>query len=188
MRKLILFMHVSIDGYVAGPTGQMDFVQVNDEMFEYAGRQTEEADLALYGRVTYEMMDAYWPTAADGPGATKHDIQHSAWYNSVEKLVASRTMSDPSKPRTRFVSEDIEAEIAELKNRPGKNIVMFGSPGLAKSMMMANLIDEYWLFVNPVIRGDGNPLFRAGLPQINLTLTTSKVYDSGLTMLHYTRQ
>ena len=188
MRKLILFMHVSIDGYVTGPTGEMDFVQVDDQMFEYAGKQTDEADVALYGRVTYQMMDDYWPNAGEGPDATKHDKQHSTWYNSVEKVVASRTLSDPSKPRTRFIANDIEKEISDMKARPGKNIVMFGSPGLAKSMMRADLIDEYWLFVNPVIRGEGNALFQAGLPKIDLKLKHSEVFPSGVNLLQYTRE
>jgi dihydrofolate reductase len=188
MRKLILFMHVSIDGYVTGPTGAMDFVQVDDQMFEYAGKQTEEANIALYGRVTYQMMDDYWPNAGDQPGASKHDIEHSAWYNSVEKLVASRTLTNTSKPLTRIIGDNIETEIRDLKSRPGKNIVMFGSPGLAKTMMRADLIDEYWLFVNPIIRGDGNALFEPGLPQIKLTLTKSELFPSGVVMLHYTRQ
>jgi dihydrofolate reductase len=187
MRKLILFMHVSLDGYVTGPTGQMDFVRVDDEMFEYAGMQTDEADIALYGRVTYQMMDAYWPNAGTEIGASKHDIQHSKWYNNVQKIVASRTMTDTSKPATRFINDNIEQEISELKSSPGKNIVMFGSPGLAKTMMEANLIDEYWLFVNPVIRGDGNALFKSGISQINLELKKTQAFGSGVVLLQYTR-
>src|SRR5438093_8619734 len=92
VRKVVLFMHMSLDGFVAGPNGEMDWIIVNDEMFEYAGQRTREADTALYGRVTYEMMEGYWPTAADQPGATKHDIEHSRWYNQVLKVVVSRTM------------------------------------------------------------------------------------------------
>ncbi|HWJ28077.1 MAG TPA: dihydrofolate reductase family protein [Flavisolibacter sp.] len=87
MRKLVLFMHVSLDGYVAGPNGEMDWITVNEDIFDYAGRRTNEADTALYGRVTYQMMEGYWPTAADHPNASKHDIEHSAWYNKLEKLV-----------------------------------------------------------------------------------------------------
>ena len=99
-----------------------------------------------------------------------------------------RTLSDPSKQRTRFIANNIEKEISDMKTRPGKNIVMFGSPGLAKSMMRANLIDEYWLFVNPVIRGEGNALFQAGLPKIDLKLNHSELFPSGVNLLQYTRQ
>jgi dihydrofolate reductase len=97
-------------------------------------------------------------------------------------------MSGNSKPLTRFIGENIEKEISELKSRPGKNIVMFGSPGLAKSMIRAGLIDEFWLFVNPIIRGDGNALFEPGLPQTKLTLKKSESMPSGVTILHYIKQ
>jgi dihydrofolate reductase len=77
VRKLVLFMHTSLDGFVAGPNGEMDWISVDDEMFEYAGQRTREADTALYGRITWQMMESYWPTAADQPAASKHDIEHS---------------------------------------------------------------------------------------------------------------
>src|SRR5215831_10792062 len=94
MRRLVLFMHMTVDGFVAGPNGEMDWIHVDEEMFEYAGQQTDNADTALYGRKTFEMMDSYWPTAADQPSAAKHDIQHSQWYNRVEKIVVSRSLPD----------------------------------------------------------------------------------------------
>ncbi len=81
MRKLVLFMHTSLDGFTARPDVAMDWVHVEEEMFEAAGQRTREADTALYGRRTYELMQSYWPTAANQPNATKHDIEHAAWYN-----------------------------------------------------------------------------------------------------------
>src|SRR5690242_8430146 len=104
MRKLVLFMHVSLDGFVTGPNGEMDWIKVDDEIFDFAGQRTNESDLALYGRVTWQMMDAYWPTAADQPNASKHDIEHSAWYNQVEKIVVSRTMKGKQLPKTKIIS------------------------------------------------------------------------------------
>jgi dihydrofolate reductase len=89
VRRLVLFMHTSLDGFVAGPSGEMDWIDVNEEMFDYAGQRTREADTALYGRVTYQIMESYWPTAGDQPTATKHDIEHSKWYNSVAKVGAT---------------------------------------------------------------------------------------------------
>jgi dihydrofolate reductase len=74
MRKVILFMHTTLDGFVAGPNGEMDWINVDDEMFDFAGKQTNQADTALYGRVTFEMMNGYWPTAGEQPNASKHDI------------------------------------------------------------------------------------------------------------------
>src|ERR1700733_12050892 len=92
MRKLIFFMHTSLDGFVAGPNGEMNWINVNETMFDFIGTMTAQADTALYGRVTYEMMQGYWPTAGDKPGASKHDKEHSNWYNSVSKVVLSTTM------------------------------------------------------------------------------------------------
>src|SRR5437762_9000574 len=128
MRKLVSFMHISLDGFAAGPNGEMDWIHVDDEIFNYAGNQTDNADTAVYGRITYEMMNSYWPTAAEQPGATKHDIQHSNWYNNVEKIVLSRTLKN-AEANTRFIRENVPEEINKLKNRTGKNMIMFGSPG-----------------------------------------------------------
>jgi dihydrofolate reductase len=98
MRKIVVFMHTSLDGFVAGPNGEMDWITVDEEIFDYASGRTNESDTALYGRVTYQMMEAYWPTAADQPGATKHDKEHSAWYNKVLKVVLSKTMKNADLP------------------------------------------------------------------------------------------
>src|SRR5258708_39874849 len=96
MRKIVLLMHTSLDGFVAGPNGEMVWINVDAEIFDYAGQRTNEADKALYGRVTYQMMESYSPTAADQPGATKHDIEHSHWYNKAVKMALARTMKEAS--------------------------------------------------------------------------------------------
>ena len=80
MRNVVMFVHTSLDGFVAGPQGEMDWITVNDEIFYFVTHLTDETDMALYGRVTYEMMEGYWPTAGDQPNASKHDIEHSKWY------------------------------------------------------------------------------------------------------------
>jgi dihydrofolate reductase len=100
MRKIILSLHTTLDGFVAEPNGEMDWIKINNEIFDLVGNLTDEADTALYGRNTYEMMDSYWPTAADGPNATKHDVAHSKWYNQSEKVVLSRTMKGAEKSKT----------------------------------------------------------------------------------------
>ena len=94
MRKIISFMHISLDGFVAGPNGEMDWIKVNEEIFDHVGKRISQGDTSLYGRVTYEMMENYWPTAADKPTASNHDIQHSKWYKKVHKVVLSKTMND----------------------------------------------------------------------------------------------
>jgi dihydrofolate reductase len=154
-------------------------------MFEYAGQRTREADTALYGRVTYEMMESYWPTAAAQPGATKHDIEHSRWYNQVLKVVVSRTMKGARLANTMIVSDDLTGEIARLKQRAGRDVIIFGSPSVAHALMAENLIDDYWLFINPILLGQGIPLFKDIEKRAALTLVANHVFASGVVCLHY---
>jgi dihydrofolate reductase len=179
-------MHISIDGFTAGPNGEMDWIKFADELFDLVGTFTEEADTALYGRVTYQMMENYWPTAADKASATKHDREHSRWYRNVAKIVLSRTMRGISLENTTIISDNISDEINKLKHQDGKNILIFGSPGAVHSLMHFNLIDDFWLFVNPVILGQGIPLFSGIKEKIKLKLLATKEFACGVTGLHYT--
>ena len=180
-------MHVSLDGFVTGPKGEFNWVKVDDELFDFVGQRTNEADTALYGRVTYEMMDAYWPTAANVPNPTKHAIEHSAWYKKVEKIVMSRTLKGKQIPKTKIVSDNLTEEINQLKKNAGKEIIMFGSPSAGHSLAQANLIDEYWLFVNPILVGDGTPMFKGIKEKKELNLIKTHAFKSGVVCLHYER-
>ena len=185
MRNLVLFMHTSLDGLVAGPNGELDWINVDEEIFDYAEQRTQAADTALYGRVTYQMMEGYWPTAADQPNPTRHDIQHSRWYNQVAKVVLSRTMRGASLANTKIISDNLTDEILKLKGGAGREIVIFGSPSAAHSLMAAKLIDDYWLFVNPILLGAGIPLFKGLQDKTELTLINYHVFPSGVVCLHY---
>lgn len=187
MRKLVLFMHASLDGFVAGPNGEMDWITVDDDIFEFAGQRTNESDTALYGRVTFDMMDAYWPTAADQPNASRHDFEHSTWYNTVDKVVLSKTLQGKSFKNTKIITEHVAREIQLLKQTAGKEIIMFGSPSASHSLMQDNLIDEFWIFVNPILLGNGIPLFKGINQHINLRLLKTHAFASGVVCLHYER-
>ncbi len=187
MRKLVLFVHTSLDGFVGGPNGEMDWIHVDDEIFDYVGDYTDKADTALYGRATFEMMENYWPTAADEPDASKHDIRHSKWYNQVMKVVISETMRGRDSNKTKIISENIAAQINELKRQEGNDIIMFGSPGAAHSLMALNLIDEYWLFVNPILLKYGIPLFKNVASRTRLKLVNNVTFSSGVVCLRYER-
>jgi dihydrofolate reductase len=154
-------------------------------MFEYAGQRTNESDTALYGRVTYQMMEAYWPTAADQPNATKHDIEHGTWYNKVDKVILSKTMEGQQLPNTIIISDDIAFRIEALKQQAGKEIIIFGSPSASHTLMQHGLIDEFWLFVNPILIGQGIPLFKNIQQATELKLVTTAVFKSGVVCLHY---
>ena len=185
MRKIISFMHISLDGFVAGPNGEMDWIKVDEEIFDYVGKRISEGDTALYGRVTYQMMENYWPAAADKPAATRHDIEHSKWYNNVHKIVLSRTMKDANLINTTIISDNLTDRINEIKQQAGPDIAFFGSPTATHSLIQLNLIDGYWLFVNPIILGRGIPLFADIKDKIKLKLLTTRQFTCGVTELNY---
>lgn len=188
MKKIISFMHISLDGFVAGPNGELDWVKIDEEIFDHVGQRISKGDTALYGRVTYEMMESYWPTAGNKPSATRHDIEHAGWYNKVHKVVLSKTMGDIGLANTKIISDNIADGINEVKQSSSdsiEDILLFGSPTATHSLMRLNLIDGYWLFVNPVILGRGIPLFEGVNDKIKLQLLTTRPFASGVTELNY---
>ncbi len=185
MRSLVYFMHASLDGFVAGTQGEMNWITVNDEIFDFVKTMTDQADTALYGRVTYQMMEAYWPTAADQPNASKHDKEHAVWYKNVSKVVLSTTLAETGLTNTKVYHDNLLENITRLKQQSGKNILIFGSPRASHSLLQMDLIDEFWIFVNPVLLGQGIPLFK-NIPELTrLRLLESKTFTSGVVALHY---
>lgn len=185
MRKIISFMHISLDGFVAGPNGEIDWIKVNQEIFDYVGKRISEGDTSLYGRVTFQMMENYWPTAGDKSDATKHEIEHSKWYAYVHKVVLSNTMKDPSLTNLEVINNNLTDRINELKQQSGADILLFGSPKAMHSLMQLNLIDGFWLFVNPIILGEGIPLFQDIKNKISLKLLNTQQFTCGVTELNY---
>ena len=181
-------MHVSLDGFVGGPNGEMDWINADNEIFEYVSIMNARADMAIYGRKTFEMMEAYWPTAADQPEATGHDIEHGKWYTTVAKVVLSRTMKGDSSGNTQVIKDNVKEEVSRIKTRPGKQIVIFGSPNATHTLMHHDLVDEYWLFVNPVLLGNGIPMFRNITERQNMQLIESRKFKSGVVMMHLERK
>lgn len=186
MRKIISFMHISLDGFVAGPNGELNWVKVDQEIFDYVGKRINGGDTSLYGRVTYEMMEGYWPTAGDKPNASKHDIEHSKWYKNVHKVVLSKTMKGANLANTTVISDNLSDGLNKIKNQHGDDILLFGSPTATHSLLQLNLIDGFWLFVNPIVLGQGIPLFTDIKDKIKLKLLpTTRQFASGVTELNY---
>lgn len=191
MRKLISFFHISLDGYVAGPHGEMNWIKIDQELFNHIGQRISQGDTAMYGRVTYQMMENYWPTAADKPNATKHDIEHSKWYKDAHKLVLSHTIKDAVLANTTVISDHLADRIHEIKNSSGNNqsdILVFGSPSATHALIKQDLIDGFWLFVNPIVLGHGIPLFTKRDAAMKLQLISTKTFQSGVTELNYVRE
>ncbi|WP_257669762.1 dihydrofolate reductase family protein [Parapedobacter tibetensis] len=187
MRKVISFMHISLDGFVAGPNGEMNWIKAEQEIFDYVEKRISEGDTALYGRVTYQMMENYWPKAGEQPNATKHAMEHSRWYNNVHKVVLSKTIENTGLTNTTIINDNLAGRINEIKQQAGEDILLFGSPTATHSLIQQNLIDGYWLFVNPIILGQGIPLFVGIKDKIKLKLLPStRQFTCGVTELNYT--
>ena len=165
----------------------MNWIKIDESMFDFVASITEDADTALYGRVTYQMMQNYWPTAGDKPNASKHDKEHSTWYNKVSKIVLSKTINENQLSNTVVISDCIGDRINEIKNKDGKNILIFGSPSASHSLIKEGLIDEFWIFVNPVLLGQGIPLFKYITEITPLKLLETKTFSIGVVALHYER-
>jgi dihydrofolate reductase len=181
-------MHISLDGFVAGPNGEMDWIKVDQEIFDHVGKRISNSNTALYGRVTYRMMEDYWPGAADKSNASQHDIQHAAWYQKVHKVVLSKTLNGTDLVNTKIISDNLSGEIngiKQLDDGGSEDILVFGSPTATHSLIEQNLIDGYWLFVNPVILGKGIPLFKNIPDKTRLQLMSTRAFTSGVTELNY---
>lgn len=185
MTRLISFMHISLDGFVAGPNGEMNWIKVDEELFDHVGKRIGESNTAFYGRVTYEMMEGYWPTAGDAPDASRHDIDHSRWYKTVHKVVLSKSMKDASLPNTTIISDRIAEKVEKIGKQAKGDILIFGSPRATHSLIELDLIDGYWLFVNPILLGKGIPLFKGVKERTKLKLLSTRSFTNGVTELSY---
>ena len=185
MRKLILVAHISLDGFVAGANGELDGFEPAEENLEFVCKLTEDADAALFGRNSYQLLQKYWPTARDHPGATMGEIVYSNWYNQAKKIIISRTMSGKHLPNTTIISDNIASEMIKIKTQPGKNILIFGSPAASQTLMQLKLIDSYWIFINPALFGKGIPLFPANTNLTKLKLISTRKFNNGEIAFNY---
>lgn len=184
-RKIISLMHVSLDGFVAGPNGEMDWIAIDDEMYKDVADLTSTVDTAIYGRTTYHMMESYWPTVPADPASTNEERHHAHWVENAQKLVFSTTLDQVGWNNTRLVKGNIAEEVARIKQQPGKNLMIFGSPRLTHTFTHLGLIDDYRINVNPVVLGSGIPLFKDVTETIALKLLASRTFHSGVVGLHY---
>jgi dihydrofolate reductase len=185
MRNIISLAHISLDGFMAGAGGDMDFIAFNDELADYTYPLIDTVDTAVYGRVTYQLMEGYWPTAGDTPDADAHTKSHARWYNGVSKIVASRTLGPSKNQKVRVIADQIVGALTAEKSKPGGDIMIFGSPSLTRTLAAANLVDEWRLTLQPVILGGGLPLFPDGDKRTQLELRSSKTFRTGVIAAHY---
>ena len=184
MRKLFVSNPVSLDGYLAGPDGDLSWFAVGPDFFAHVNRMMPTLGLLLFGRVTYEMMAGYWTS----PEATKdNDPIVTDLMNELPKLVASRTLKKAGWGRwdNATVTADPVKTVRELKSQPGKDMAIFGSGGLVSTLAASGLIDEYRMIMNPSILGQGIPMFRGLTQRVPLRLASSDIFDKNVVMLTY---
>ena len=187
MRKIILIAHTSLDGFVANTKGELDGFNAANENLAFVTSICKEGDASLFGRSSYQMINGFWPTAKDRPNASPEEIAFSHWYNSAQKMVISKTLEEAGLSNTILIKENIVATLESIKQLPGKSIILFGSPSIAQLLMRHNLLDIYWIFINPAIFGSGIPLFHEQDRSIQLTLTSTKQFTNGELALEYRR-
>ena len=182
MRKLILGINISLDGFADHTVAIAD-----DELHDFYSRLLDETDIALFGRVTYQMMENYWPHAHEDPEASRSTLDFADKFNSIPKMVFSGTIEKAEWNNTTLVRSNAMEYVARLKETEGKNLLI-GGIKLAGSFMSHDLIDEYWLLVHPVVVGKGRRLFENlnGLTRLRLLDTTT--LKSGVVVLRYQQE
>lgn len=183
MRKLIYSMTVSLDGYIAGPDGAIDWTVPDEELFLFHTQQIQETGVHLCGRRLYETM-VYWETAEESPLAAEH-VKFAQIWKALPKVVFSTTLESVV-GNTRLARDGVGEEVSRLKEQPGKDIAV-GGAGLARACMKLELIDEWRLFVSPVLIGGGTPYFQTLDERINLELVEAKTFGSRVVYLCYRR-
>jgi dihydrofolate reductase len=185
MRKIIFWVHTSIDGHIDGPQGEFDWPSMGDELSAYSEALTERVDTFLYGRGVWEGMAAFWPTAesvSDHP----HVLKFAPIWRDMPKIVFSTTLKDAGWGAT-VLGQNLAEEVAELKRQPGKDLLLTGGSALAAALTEHGLIDEYHIAVHPVVLGGGRPLFAIGAERLGLRLVESRTCDAQIVVMRYDR-
>jgi len=183
-RNVIWSIAVSLDGYIAGPDGDFGWAAPDVELHRFHNQQTRELGVHLCGRRLYEVM-VYWETADQDPAAPEHVVEFARLWQALPKIVFSGTL-DAVEGNARLAEGDVAQEVARLKEE-GRGDIAVGGAGLAASCMQLDLIDEYRLFVSPVVVGGGTPYFAALERRLDLELVETRTFGSRVVYLRYRR-
>jgi len=183
MRKVIYAMSVSLDGFIEAADGDLSWSSPDEELHKHFNERESEFAINLYGRRLYENMEAYWPTADEDPSAPEHEKEYARIWRDIPKIVFSKTLAQVGW-NARLVRENIAGEVNQLKEQPGKYMNVAGA-GIAATFMQLGLIDEYWLYLHPVVLGGGKPMFPKLRDKITLQLVETRKFGRGVVLLKY---
>lgn len=185
MRKVIYSYMVSLDGFIETPERSLDWIIIDEELHRYINDKQSTIGAYLNGRRMYELMAGFWPTADADPTYPDYIAEYARIWKQMPKIVFSKTLEQVGE-NARLVRDDLAGEVARLKAQPGKDLDLSGA-NLAASLMRLGLVDEYQLFVQPVILGSGTRMFPALEEPARLRLVETHTFGSGVVMLHYQR-
>ncbi|MDX6297216.1 MAG: hypothetical protein QOI51_1073 [Nocardioidaceae bacterium] len=185
MRKVILMMSVSVDGFIEGPNREIDWHLVDEELHSHFNDVLSAMGAFLSGRVTYELMAAYWPTADQDPSSPASIVEFARIWRDKPKVVYSKTL-ERADWNTALVREVVPEEVAALKAEPGGDLAL-GGADVAAEFVRHGLVDEYRIYVHPVVIGRGKALFPPSDAKLSLRLAETRTFGNGVVLLHYRR-
>jgi dihydrofolate reductase len=187
MRKLIYTAWTTLDGYIAGPAGEMDWIRGDEEMSAYEIGVVSDADTLMLGRQTYLDFAGYWPAAAKDPSKPQWERTYGARVDGLHKVVVSRTLKEAPWQEATILNELTAEKVAALKGGTGKNIVMYGSASVVQQLAAMGLVDEFHLLVHPLVLGGGRLLFENIDGRVELERAAAEPFKSGVVKLVYRR-
>ncbi len=186
MRKVILSMQLTLDGFIEGPNGEMDWLIYDDDgQWKDLFEMLRSVDTFLLGRAMYPGYADYWRATLANPSAPKNEMEYARLAEKTSHIVFSRTLEKADWKNTRIARGNIQEEISNLKQQPGKDMVVWGGASFASSLINQGLVDEYRLLVNPVLLGKGKSLFKDVSEKHQLNLVETKTFKSGIVVLRY---
>lgn len=183
MRTVFYGMHVSLDGFIEGPNGDLDWSSPDEALHQYFNDLEREVEMSLYGRVLYENMAGYWPNADKEPSSGPVELEYAKIWCAQPRVVFSTTLQEAQWAQ-KIVRDNVAEAVRELKGQ-GSGLLSVGGAGLAASLSQLGLIDEYWLYIHPVILGGGKRFFGPLEQKIDLELVETKKIGAKVLMLRY---
>jgi dihydrofolate reductase len=186
MGKIVALVHMSLDGYMADLDGQINWIAMDGELSDYVTELRRGAAGTLYGRITYQMMDPYWPNVLKNPGSfPPWQVEYAEWVDKAVKVVVSKTLPAVSWNNTRLIRDDVEHEIRGIKEELDGHLLLLASATLASALLPVGLIDEVVTTVTPIVLGQGKPYFGGLRDRVPLVLKDTRSFNSGVVALHY---